>query len=179
MDPDDDTLATAAREGDAAALGALLERHYDRMFRLGYRILGNRADAEDLVQEICLALPRRLVGYRAEARFTTWLHRVVLNAARDHMRRAATRAKASAGWGEAEHLARAEAEGRAEEARWLEAAMSALSPALRETVALVLGEDMTHAEAAAALGLSEGTVSWRLSEVRRLLRDLAREEETA
>ncbi|QDL92302.1 RNA polymerase sigma factor [Paroceanicella profunda] len=179
MDPDDDTLAMAARTGDAAALGALLERHYDRVFRLAYRILGNRAEAEDLTQEICLALPRRLAGFRGEARFTSWLHRVVVNAARDLMRRNATRARAGAGWGEAEHLARAEAEGRAEEARWLEAAMSALSPALRETVALVLGEEMTHAEAAAALGLSEGTVSWRLSEVRRLLRDRAREEEIA
>jgi RNA polymerase sigma-70 factor (ECF subfamily) len=48
---------------------------------------------------------------------------------------------------------------------------------LRETVALVLGEDMTHREAAEVLDLSEGTISWRMSEVRKILREIAKKEE--
>ena len=54
--------------------------------------------------------------------------------------------------------------------------MGALPDELRDTAALVLGDEMTHAEAAVVLGISEGTVSWRLSEIRKRLR-AKREEE--
>jgi len=50
---------------------------------------------------------------------------------------------------------------------------------LRETVALVLGEAMTHAEASQALQVPQGTISWRMSEVKKALRALAKEEERA
>ena len=60
---------------------------------------------------------------------------------------------------------------------WLARAMQRLSPELRETVALVLGEEMTHAQAGKALGLSEGSVSWRMSEVKKELRRMAQAEE--
>jgi len=56
--------------------------------------------------------------------------------------------------------------------------MQALAPELRETVALVLGEELSHAAAGVALGVSEGTVSWRMSKVREQLRALAQEEQT-
>jgi RNA polymerase sigma-70 factor (ECF subfamily) len=61
--------------------------------------------------------------------------------------------------------------------QWLEGAMARLSPELRETVALVLGEELTQAEAAEVLGLSEGTVAWRMSEVKKRLRRIAAEDE--
>ena len=53
---------------------------------------------------------------------------------------------------------------------------SALPPELRETVALTLGEDLTQAQAAEVMGLSEGTIAWRMSEVKRHLREMATEE---
>ncbi|HEU0221468.1 MAG TPA: RNA polymerase sigma factor [Paracoccaceae bacterium] len=177
MSTSDETLAAAAASGDAPAFGCLVERHYDRIFRLAYRVLGNRADAEDVAQEVCVALPAKLRGWRGEARFATWLHRVTLNAARDALRRQATRARAGDGWGEVERLRQEETGERNAALDWLAAAMAALRPELRETVALVLGEVMTHAEAAEVLGLSEGTVSWRMSEVRKTLRALAEKEE--
>jgi RNA polymerase sigma-70 factor (ECF subfamily) len=52
--------------------------------------------------------------------------------------------------------------------------MTRLSPKLRETVALVLGEEMTQAEAGVVLGVSEGTIAWRMSEGRKRLRAMAR-----
>lgn len=177
MDPSDSSLVDKARDGDADAFGVLVARHYDRIFRLGWRLLGTRDAAEDLAQDVCVALPGRLSSYRCEAAFTTWLHRVVVNAARDRHRRAASHARAAQGWGDTERLRRAEATEADDAQAWLMRAMTDLPEDLRETVALVLGEDLTHAGAAEALEIPEGTVSWRMSEVRRRLRALAEKEQ--
>ena len=123
--------------------------------------------------------PGKLAGFRREARFTTWLHRIVLNAARDRLRRMAADRRRAEGWGEVESLRRAEAVDARAEQEWLQDAMSALPEQLRETVALVLGEDLTHAEAGEVLGVTEGTISWRMSEVRKTLRAMATEERSA
>ncbi|MDT8857130.1 RNA polymerase sigma factor [Paracoccaceae bacterium Fryx2] len=176
MDTPDATLASAAAGGDRAAFGALLARHYDRVFGLCWRLTGSRAEAQDLAQDICAALPAKLRGWRAEARFTTWLYRVTVNAAHDLRRRQAVRARAASGWGDWE-IARQEEMAEAAAAQdWLATAMTRLPPELRDTVALVLGEDMTQAEAAQVLGLSEGTIAWRMSEVKKRLRILAAKE---
>lgn len=177
MTVSDEGLAMAAAGGDRAAFAALLDRHYDRLFAFAFRAIGNRAEAEDLTQDICLALPGKLGGFRGESRFTTWLYRVAVNAAHDRRRRTATRAKAGLGWGEVELARRAEAEEATEARDWLTRAMAALPDELRDTLALTMDEGLTHAEAAEALGISEGTVSWRLSEVRKRLRALHEEEE--
>jgi RNA polymerase sigma-70 factor (ECF subfamily) len=176
MDVPDEELARAAAAGDREAFAALLARHYDRLFRLAFRLTGAAAEAEDLTQDICLALPGKLGGFRGEARFTSWLYRVALNAAQDRRRRQASRDRAALGWGEREIARRAEADAAAEDHGWLAAAMRALPEELRDTLALILDDEMTHAEAAGVLGLSEGTVSWRLSEARKRLRALREEE---
>jgi len=177
METPDETLALAAAGGDRAAFAALVTRHYDRVYGLGWRLTGSAADAQDLAQEICAALPAKLANWRGEARFTTWLYRVVVNAASDLRRRQATRARAADGWGDWEIARQAEMEESRAARQWLEGAMARLSPELRETVALVLGEELTQAEAAEVLGLSEGTVAWRMSEVKKRLRRIAAEDE--
>lgn len=176
MDTPDETLAAAARQGDRDAFRILLERHYDRVYGLAYRLTGSRSEAQDLTQDICAALPAKLRSWRGDARFTTWIYRVVVNAAHDLRRRQSTRNRVAIGWGDWE-IARQEqmAEDRAAQ-DWLQVAMTQLSPELRDTVALVLGEDMTQAEAGAVLGVSEGTVAWRMSEVKKRLRAIAAEE---
>lgn len=176
MDTPDEALATAAAGGDRVAFAALLERHYDRIFGLAYRLTGSRAEAQDLTQDICAALPAKLRGWRGEARFTTWIYRVTVNAAHDQRRRAASRNRAANGWGDWE-IARqdAMAQDRAA-ADWLATSMARLTPELRDTVALVLGEDLTQAEAGRILGLSEGTIAWRMAEVKKRLRAIAAKE---
>jgi RNA polymerase sigma-70 factor (ECF subfamily) len=176
MDTSDETLAQAAAAGDRDAFAALLRRHYDRVFALAFRLTGQRTEAEDLTQDICLALPAKLETYRRTARFTTWLYRVTVNAAHDRRRRAATRTKAADGWGEWE-TARQAANAEAAEAQdWLAATMARLPAELRDTVALTLGEELSQAEAAEVLGVSEGTIAWRMSEVKKRLRGMARAE---
>lgn len=177
MQTSDEDLAGLAQNGDADAFGILLTRHYDLIFRLAFRCLGRRDAAEDLAQDICAALPAKIMGFRAEARFTTWLYRVVTNAATDRLRQQQSRARASNAWGEVEQLRRETAAEQQAEITWLNQAMQRLSPELCQTVALVLGDDLSHAEAAKILDLSEGTISWRMSKVRETLRRIAKEEE--
>lgn len=174
MTAGDEELALAAAGGDRTAFSVLLERHYDRVFRLAFRLTGARDVAEDLTQDICLALPGKLKGFRADARFTTWIYRVTVNAAHDWRRKAATRARAGAGWGDWEIARQAEATEAQEAADWLAVAMTALPEDLRDTLALVLDGGLTQREAGEVLGLSEGTVAWRMSEVKRRLKELDR-----
>ncbi|MCV6593643.1 MAG: RNA polymerase sigma factor [Silicimonas sp.] len=171
MDVPDETLARAAADGDGEAFAALITRHYDRVFRLAFRLTGARAEAEDLTQDICTDLPGKIARYRGEAAFTTWLYRVVVNATHDRRRRRATHAKAAMGWGEVEVARRAEADETREALDWLTQAMSALPEDLRDTLALVL-DDMTQAQAGEVLGVSEGTIAWRVSEAKKRLRAL-------
>ena len=176
MDTDDDTLARAAADGDRSAFGVLLQRHYDRVFGLAFRLTGSRAEAQDLTQDICASLPAKLRLWRGEARFTTWLYRVTVNAVHDMRRRHFTRAKAASGWGDWEISRQDEIATQAAALDWLTRAMQRLTPELRDTVALVLGEELTQAQAGEVLGVSEGTVAWRMSEVKKRLRAMAAED---
>lgn len=177
MEIGDEILVERALAGEAAAFTDLITRHYDLIYRLAFRTLGLQVEAEDLTQDICAALPGKLASFRAEAKFTTWLYRITMNAALDRIRKRQTRQKAGQGWGELESMNRAADAAQSDELKWLEQAMTRLSPDLRQTVALVLGEELTHAEAAHALDVSEGTISWRMSEVKKALREMAKEEE--
>jgi len=138
--------------------------------------MGSQAEAEDLTQDICLALPAKLLKFRGDSRFSTWLYRVAVNAAHDRRRRAASRSKASEGWGDWELNRRAANAETANGLDWLQQAMCALPQDLRDTAALTLGDEMTHAQAAEVLGVSEGTISWRLSEIRKRLREIHERE---
>ena len=169
-------LVRAAAAGDRRAFRELLELHYDRIFRFSFRLTGSREEAEDLTQDICLALPAKLRSFGGRARFTTWLYRVAMNAAHDRRRRDSSRTKAAEGWGDWEVNRRATARDTAADLDWLRRSMEVLPDDLRDTVALTIDGEMTHAQAAEVLGVSEGTVSWRLSEVRKRLRAMWQEE---
>lgn len=173
---DDRGLALDAAAGDRAAFAELVNRHYGRINALAWRFTGGPPDCEDLTQDVCMALGRKIRSYRGEAAFTTWLYRVVLNAARDHARRQTTRDQANMAYGEVDALRRAEDRDRAREAAWLRAQIAGLKPGLRETAVLVLDEGLTHAQAAEVLEIAEATVSWRLMEVRKAIAARAREE---
>ena len=176
MNTGDTELAMAAAGGDAKAFAILLERSYDRLFGLCFRLMGSRAEAEDLCQDICAALPTKLARFEGGSQFSTWLYRVAVNAAHDRRRRAVTRAKASQGWGDWE-VSRTEVNKEQADAQdWLMQAIGTLPDDLRDTVALVMDE-MNHREVGAVLGMSEGTVSWRMSEVKKHLKAIKESEQ--
>ena len=84
--PDRDLLA-AHCAGDADAFGELFRRHRDRMWAVALRTTRDRELAADAVQEAFLAAYRRADSFRGEAAVTTWLHRIVVNACLDRLRR--------------------------------------------------------------------------------------------
>jgi RNA polymerase sigma-70 factor (ECF subfamily) len=167
-DPDADLVA-AATAGDRAAFETLLRRHYDRIHGLAWQLTGSRTDAEDVAQDVCCALVEKLAGFRGDAKFTTWLCGITVNACRDHFRRR----RSFKGFTERLTIIAglsSPPDGRdLYDAIWLQSSIARLKPVYRETAVLVAGQQLTHAEAAAILGVAEATVSWRMSEVRRML----------
>jgi RNA polymerase sigma-70 factor (ECF subfamily) len=173
----DDILATRASNGDRQALRLLLERHHETAFRFSYRLLGSRADAQDMAQLVCMRLVERIASFRGESRFSTWLYQMVLNACRDLRRqqgRARTMQDGYAAFRADDQASWADSEGKV---RWLYLALDRLKPDLKETALLLLAEDVTQEHAAAILGISAGTVAWRMSEVKKRLRTMAEHED--
>lgn len=168
-DDRDAELVSAAIAGNRDAFEALLRTHYDRIHGLAWQLTGSRADAEDIAQDVCCALVEKLASFRREAKFTTWLCGITINACRDHQRRRRSFRGLTDKLVVLAGLA-SPTDGRdAYDAVWLKNAISRMKPAYRETAVLVAGEQLTHAEAAEILGVAEATVSWRMSEVRRML----------
>jgi RNA polymerase sigma-70 factor (ECF subfamily) len=155
--------------GNRDAFETLLRRHYDRIHGLAWHLTGSRADADDIAQDVCCALVGKLGGFRGEARFATWLCGITVNACRDVQRRRRSlrgltdRLTVLAG------LASSPDGRDAYDAIWLESRIARLKPAYREALALVVGQQLTHAEAGEILGIAEATVSWRIHEARRML----------
>ena len=172
----DEELVHRACAGDQAAFALLLERHYDRIYRVTARVLDDTSAAQDVTQDVCIGLATRISSYRGDSRFTTWLYRVIVNAAVDAMRRDATRRRSERDHAEQAASARADSRARSEQLAWLRQVMERLPEALRVTSVLVLEEGLRHAEAGAVLGVSEATVSWRMHQVRNHLRALATDE---
>jgi RNA polymerase sigma-70 factor (ECF subfamily) len=165
----DESLVAAAAAGDRAAFEALLRKHYERVHGLAWQLSGSRSDADDIAQDVCCTLVDKIGSFRGEAKFTTWLTGITFNACRDFRRRRRSlggmidRLTILAGLADPP-------DGRdAYDAIWLNSAIARLKPALRDTVVLVAGQQLTHAEAAEVLGVAENTIAWRMHEARRLL----------
>ena len=167
-DPDA-RLVAAAKTGDRAAFEALLRSHYDRIHGLAWQLTGSRADAEDVAQDVCCAVVEKLAGFRGDAKFGTWLCGITVNACRDHYRRR----RSFRGLTERLTVLAGITSPTSDpyDAIWLKGVIARLKPAYRETAVLVAGQQLTHAEAAEILGIAEATVSWRMSEIRRMLSD--------
>lgn len=82
----DEQLALEAQQGNMQAFADLVERHKGRVYRTLFQVVGSDQDAQDLAQEVFLKVYRSLAGYRGDAAFTTWLHRLTLNLAFDWLR---------------------------------------------------------------------------------------------
>lgn len=168
-DPDS-SLVAAAVAGNRDAFASLLERHYDRIHGLAWQLTGSRADADDIAQDVCCALVEKIGSFRGEAKFGTWLCGITFNACRDWRRRRGSFRAFTEKLTVLVGIAAAGPDGRdLYDAIWLKSAIARLKPTLRDTAVLVAGQQLTHAEAGAILGVAEATIAWRMHEVRRLL----------
>lgn len=182
-DPDAE-LVTRWLGGDLSAFEALVSRHERRVFRLLYRMLGSREEAEDAAQDAFLSLYRHGHRFRREARFSTFVYRVAANAALNRRRSMGrTRARIeelkmrqSAG----DHVPvgprdpRDSALGN-EVQRQVQAALLSLPDDLRAAIVLYDIEGQSYREIAEALEIPEGTVKSRIHRARNALRSLLRD----
>ena len=88
---EDMALVERCRNGDLGAFEELYRAHAGKLFSVACRMLGNPADAEDLLQEIFLSAHRKLEGFRGEAALGTWLYRLATNQCLDYLRSRAAR----------------------------------------------------------------------------------------
>ncbi len=85
--PIEEYLVDGCRKGSLAAYQRLFETHGGRMKSIAYNILGNKADAEDAVQEAFLKIYRSVDRFKGDAAFSTWVFRILVNACHDQLRR--------------------------------------------------------------------------------------------
>ncbi|AKR56829.1 RNA polymerase sigma70 [Devosia sp. H5989] len=165
-------LIKRAVNGDGEAFGAIVEGHYDLIYRTAYKWCGNGADAEDVAQDVCVKLATALGSFDGRSAFSSWLYRVTLNAVRDMQRarvRQGRRADALALVSPEDAPAEQE---EATAAGELWTAVRALPDQQRDAVLLVYAEDMSHRQAGEILGCKEATVSWHIHEAKKTLRGL-------
>ncbi|HEY3935639.1 MAG TPA: RNA polymerase sigma factor [Gemmatimonadales bacterium] len=165
------SLVALAAAGDLAAARTLYDRHAGRVYRLAYRMCGDRDLASDLTQDVFVRVFGQLGQFRGEAAFTTWLHRVAVTTCLNTLR------KVKRFRGREVDLEHASDRGTGGGDRdpvlqsALGAAIDALPEGLRIALVMHTIEGYTHAEIGAALGIAEGTSKSRVSEARALLRN--------
>lgn len=163
-------IVNKAKAGDRAAFRMILEQHYAMIVRVAYRFLGHQADAEDIAQDVCAALPEKLQSFRGDSSFSTWIYRVVVNACRDLQRKQSNHRDLDRDYNELEKNLTAEGQEAARKSAWLYRSLATLGAEMKETALLVVAEGLNHAEAAAILDCAESTISWRMHEVRKSLK---------
>jgi RNA polymerase sigma-70 factor, ECF subfamily len=165
--------------GDPEAFGILFTRHRERLWAVAVRTLGDPDEAGDALQDAMISAFRQAGGFRGQAAVTTWLHRIVVNACLDRMRRRAAR-PATTGLDEDAMDALSAGPQGPDEAAGTEtsldvrAALRTLPPDQRAALVLVDMLGYSVADAAGVLGVSPGTVKSRCARGRaRLLPRLA------
>lgn len=168
---DDRELVRRHVAGDPDAFGELFRRHQDRMWAVATSVCRDREMAAEAVQEGFVAAFRRAAGYRGDAAVTTWLHRIVVNASLDQLRRVRPTTELTP---EREALLRApgDAPGQVDTRMLVEAALDELPEGQRLALVLVDMHGVPVAEAAQTLGVAAGTVKSRCARGRQRLAEL-------
>ncbi|MGH8974352.1 MAG: RNA polymerase sigma factor [Acidimicrobiia bacterium] len=181
MEPahDELELTVAARDRDAAAFGELVRRHTPRLLRVAQAILGDRAGAEDAVQDGITQAWRAVTQFRGDAAFGTWLHRIVVRCALHRLRdqqRVEQLVEAERRFLDPAYTVDpADVATRANDALELRRALASLSGVYRVAVVLHDVEGMTASEVAEITSVPLGTAKARIRRGRiALLAELAR-----
>jgi RNA polymerase sigma-70 factor, ECF subfamily len=172
-EPDDRALLQAHVDGDPHAFGVLVHRHRDRLWGVALRTLGDREEAADALQDGLISAFRNAASYRGDAAVTTWLHRIVVNACLDRVRR--RQARPSLPLGERDLPDRRDEHSLVDTRLDVSAALATLPEAQRAALILVDMEDIPVAEVARLLGVAEGTIKSRCSRGRTALAHLLRD----
>jgi RNA polymerase sigma-70 factor, ECF subfamily len=182
----DAELVALARQGDHEAFGELVTRHQTAVYRAALAAVGSPPEAEDAAQDAFVSAYRRLGSFRGAASFKTWLLTIAWNHAINRRRRLRRGQEARVGQAGREGEARSDlardwrpspeqAAVDAQLRRDIAAEIRALSPKLRDALVLAQSGEYTYEEIAAMLGTVVGTIKWRVSEARRVIKLRMRE----
>ncbi len=176
MHPEEERLLQLSRSGDTEAFGQLIAIYEGRVYRTAYMLTGRRDDALDVAQEAFLKAFRNIRAFRGDCAFSTWLHRITINAARNYLRSA----KSGKTIPESEALTETrlwdekrdspeQSLLQKEAARELMEALNELPSEYREALVLRVAHELPYSEIAEVLEIPIGTVRSRLSKARELL----------
>ena len=176
-DPDGE-LVRRVGEGDAHAVEALVARKLPRMTALAVRLLGDRGEAEDVVQEVFVRVWRSASAWRpGAAKFDTWMHRVAFNLCTDRLRKR-REVRLPEEWDAADPAPNAdlamEAQARSDA---VGEALAALAPRQREAVVLTYYQELPNRDAAALMGIGVDALESLLARGRRALKARLEEED--
>jgi RNA polymerase sigma-70 factor (ECF subfamily) len=158
----DAELLSAHVAGDPTAFSTLVHRHRDRLWAVALRTLGNPDDAADALQDALLSAHRSAGSFRGDAQVTTWLHRIVVNACLDRLRRAKARPTVPIPEYDSAHpIEPSDPLGRRELAWEIDRALRTLPDDQRAALVLVDVEGYSVDETADLLGIPTGTVKSR------------------
>ncbi len=170
-------LLQQARQGDEGAMHTLYRRYAPRVYAVVRRIAGDDGLADDWSQEAWIRAFRALPGFRGDAAFSTWLHRVAVNSAlqgkrkqgrHDERETPLTASLPGTGSGRDPTVLRIT----------LERAMELLPEGMRRVLVLHDVEGFTHEEIGELLGIASGTSKSQLSKARARMRELLRAEDS-
>jgi RNA polymerase sigma-70 factor (ECF subfamily) len=168
----DRQVLAACQRGEREAFHHLFEKYKDRVFSTALYFSGNEATARDVTQEVFLKLFTRIVQFRGDANFSTWLYRMVANACVDQKRKVRRLVPLDTELDHSRHLTRKPQEKgffRREIADKVQIALQTLKPSLRIPLVLRYVEGLSYQEIGDALGCSAGTVASRLNRGHRIL----------
>jgi len=160
LEPGDPVLVRRFQQGQEQAFAVLMERHERRVYNLAYRMLGSPEDARDATQDAFLSCFRHLAKFRVDSSFSTWLHRIALNACYDALRR--RRDTTSLEGRSVDPMPVPDHADRAVAATDVQRALLGVPPDFRAVLVMHELQDLPLEDIAATLGLPVGTVKSRL-----------------
>ena len=168
-----------SREGQAEAFAALVRQHQRMVHSLTYRMTGSMTDAEDLAQEAFVRAWQHLDSFQGEAKFSTWLCRIAMNACLNWRRREGRRSEVHQTWANntlTDDVHHDPETAGSELNHRVQAALDRLPVKQRAAIVLTVYQEMNHAEAARALACTEATISWRVFAARTKLKQWLKPE---
>ncbi|GAB3674758.1 RNA polymerase sigma factor SigM [Saccharopolyspora tripterygii] len=170
--PSDAELIAAHAHGDPHAFSELFRRHRDRLWAVALRTMRDPDEAADALQDAMISAFRNAASFRAESQVTTWLHRIVVNACLDRIRRRQARPTVPLPETGSEPAVPRDAIADRDTSMVVQEALSQLPEDQRAAIVLVDVEGYSVAETAAMLGVADGTVKSRCARGRARLAKL-------
>jgi len=170
----DNALIKQCQAGDKQAFEMLINHHYDTIYRFAYRWCGDQVNAEDITQIACLKLAKSIKQFRFESSFTSWLYSLVVNCAKDFYKSPSQHNVREEQHKNLDIQLNKSSDTNASRyyARQILEYIGQLQEDLKDTLLLVYGTGLSHGEAAKRLNIKESTVSWRIHEARKILKQL-------